>query len=232
MFNFFHILYKKITTLKISYSYGGIDSLVANIFKDKKSGIYVDVGCSHPIKNNNTYLLYKKGWRGTNIDLDLDNIRLFNYARPKDNNVNAAVSDKISEVDLYFYHDKSPINTLSKEISSYQKAKVTKTIKVKTITLNSILNDALLFNNPIDFLSIDVEGVEYKILKNFDFDKFKPKVIVVEYLDTSLAKLEIKNLKIDNVINSDIYKLVVSKGYTLANWLHSDLVFIKNSFRD
>ena len=69
---------------KISYSYGGIDALVANIFKDKKFGIYCDVGSSHPIKNNNTYLLHKKGWLGTNIDLDLKNIQLFNYARPKD----------------------------------------------------------------------------------------------------------------------------------------------------
>ena len=58
---------------KISYSYGGIDALVANIFKGKKFGIYCDVGSSHPIKNNNTYLLHKKGWLGTNIDLDLKN---------------------------------------------------------------------------------------------------------------------------------------------------------------
>ena len=232
MLNFFHIFYKKITTFKISYSFGGIDSLVANIFKDKESGIYVDVGCSHPIKNNNTYLLHKKGWRGTNIDLDIKNIQLFNYARPKDNNVNAAISDKISEENLYFYHDKSPINTLSKEISTYQKAKVSKTIKVKTTPLNIILNRSPFFDSPIDFLSIDVEGLEYKVLKKFDFDKYQPKVIVVEYLDTTLPKLEIKNLNIDNVINSNVYKLIVSKGYTLANWLHSDLVFIKNSFRD
>ena len=232
MFNFFHILYKKITTLKISYSYSGIDALIFNIFKDKKSGIYVDVGSSHPIKNNNTYLLHKKGWRGTNIDLDIHNIQLFNYARPNDNNVNAAISDKVSEEDLYFYHDKSSINTLSKEISTYQKAKVAKIIKIKTIPLNTVLNNSPFFDQPIDFLSIDVEGFEYKILKNFDFDKYKPKVIVVEYLDTTLPKLEIKNLKINNVINSDIYKLIISKGYTLANWLHSDLVFISNNFRD
>ena len=232
MFNFFHILYKKITTLKISYSFGGIDSLVANIFKDKETGIYVDVGCSHPVKNNNTYLLHKKGWRGTNIDLDVKNIELFNYARPKDNNIKAAISDIDSEVDLYFYHDKSPINTLSREISNYQNAKVTKTIKVKTIPLNNILNNSPFFSFPIDFLSIDVEGLEYKVLKNFDFEKYKPKVIVVEFLDLTLPKLEIKNLKIENVINSDIYKLLVLKGYTLANWLHSDLVFINNSFRD
>jgi hypothetical protein len=121
---------------------------------------------------------------------------------------------------------------LSKEISAYQSANVSKIIKVKTVTLNSILANSAFSNKPIDFLSIDVEGLEYKVLKNFDFEKYKPKVIVVEFLDLTLPKLEIKNLKIENVINSDIYKLLVLKGYTLANWLHSDLVFIKNSFRD
>ena len=70
------------------------------------------------------------------------------------------------------------------------------------------------------------------ILKTFDFTKYSPKVIVVEYLDLSLKKLEIKNLNINNIIKSEIYKLILSKNYTLANILHSDLVFINNNFRD
>ena len=49
---------------------------IQNIFKDKKKGIYVDIGCCHPIKDNNTYLLNKKGWSGINIDLDLEKSRL------------------------------------------------------------------------------------------------------------------------------------------------------------
>ena len=232
MLKFFKVFIKSFTHKKISYSYGGIDSLILNIFKDQKNGFYLDIGCGHPIKNNNTYLLHKKGWLGTNIDLDLKNIQLFNYARPKDNNVNAAVSDKVSEENLYFYHDKSPINTLSKEISAYQSANVSKIIKVKTVTLNSILDNSAFSDKPIDFLSIDVEGFEYNVLKNFNFDKYNPKVIVVEYLDTTLEELEIKNLNIDNVLKSPIYKFITSRGYTLANWLHSDLVFIRNDFRD
>ena len=81
-------------------------------------------------------------------------------------------------------------------------------------------------------MSIDVEGSEIAILKNFNFRKYSPKVIVVEFLDLSLKKLEIKNLNINNILKSEIYKLVVSNNYTLANILHSDLVFIQNSFRD
>ena len=70
------------------------------------------------------------------------------------------------------------------------------------------------------------------VLKNFDFERYSPKVIVVEYLDLSLPKLEIKNLSILNAMNSDIYKFIISKDYTLSNMLHSDLVFINNRFKD
>ena len=66
------IFLKSLTHKKISYSYGGIDSLINNIFKNNNKGFYVDIGCGHPIKNNNTYLLNKKGWYGINIDLDND----------------------------------------------------------------------------------------------------------------------------------------------------------------
>ena len=95
IFKFLSIFLKSFTHKKVSYSYGGIDSIVNYIFKSQPSGIYIDVGCGHPIKNNNTYLLYKKGWRGVNIDVDSKNIKIFNYARPRDYNVNIAVSDKI-----------------------------------------------------------------------------------------------------------------------------------------
>ena len=55
------ILRRKILYKKISYSFGGVDLLINYLFKEKKKGFYVDVGAQHPISNNNTYLLFKKG---------------------------------------------------------------------------------------------------------------------------------------------------------------------------
>ena len=232
MFKFLRVFIKSLTHKKISYSYGGVDSLVLNIFKNQEKGFYLDIGCGHPIKNNNTYLLNKKGWNGINIDLDEENIDLFNSYRKKDVNLATAVSDKEGETDLYFYHSKSALNTISKENANFQKAKVSAIKKIKTQTINKILENSPFKDKKIDFLSVDVEGSEFSILKNFDFKKYSPKVIVVEYLDLSLKKLEIKNLNIDNIIKSEIYKLIESNNYTLANILHSDLVFINNNFRD
>ena len=232
MVRFLQVLIKSFTHKRISYSYGGVDSLILNIFKDKEKGFYIDIGCGHPIKNNNTYLLNKKGWNGINIDLDEENINLFNVSRKNDFNFAAAVSDTEGEADLYFYHKKSALNTINKQIAHFQKAKVSSIRKINTKTINRIIELSPLKDQKIDFLSIDVEGSELAILKSFDFEKYSPKVIVVEYLDLTLNKLEIKNLNVDNILKSEIYKLIISKNYILANILHSDLIFIHKKFRD
>ena len=95
----------------------------------KNTGIYLDIGSQHPISNNNTYLLFKRGWSGVNIDLDKKNIDLFNVSRPNDINLNYAISSSVSEKKLYFYHDKSPINTLNSNVSFRKHLKEIKTIK-------------------------------------------------------------------------------------------------------
>ena len=86
--------------------------LADDFFKNKKKGIYIDVGSHQPFLNNNTYRLYKRGWVGINIDLDFNTIDMFNFFRKKDFNINAA-SNKEEERDLFFFHNRSAINTLS-----------------------------------------------------------------------------------------------------------------------
>ena len=81
----------KIFLPKKSYSMFGEDLIIDKIFKNKKKGTYVDVGCYHPIDGNNTYLLFKRGWNGINIDLNKTSIDLFKKARNKDLNLNFAI---------------------------------------------------------------------------------------------------------------------------------------------
>ena len=70
----------KIFAPKSSYSMFGEDIFVEKFFKKRLKGIYVDVGCYHPLDWNNTHLLHK-GWNGINIDLNQISIDLFNKAR-------------------------------------------------------------------------------------------------------------------------------------------------------
>ena len=87
------------------------DLKILKIFK--KKGFYVDIGCYHPVRYNNTYRMFKLGWKGMNIDLNPLSIELFNVARPTELNICTAVSNK-KVGNLYFDHELSPQNTLEK----------------------------------------------------------------------------------------------------------------------
>jgi FkbM family methyltransferase len=232
-FRYFYFFINKIISkfaYKKSFSQGSMDLILEHIFKNKNNGFYVDVGCQHPIKNNNTYLLYKRGWSGVNIDLDSVNIELFNFFRRNDNNVKSAVSDKIEDAKLFYYHQKSPINTLDKNISLKQNAKIEKEIDIQTNTLTNILDNYSI--KKIDLLTIDVEGFELKVLKGLNFDKYNPGVIIVEFLDLEANKWEIPYNNLENVLKSEIYNYLVNKDYKLVNWVNGDLVFIKSNFKN
>ena len=225
MINFFKkIYYSKYS--KVSHSISGVDLIVDRIFKDKKKGIYIDIGCNHPIKYNNTYLLYKRGWNGINIDLDKKSIDEFKLLRKNDENLQALVSNKVKIKDIYFYHDRSAINTVSTKLANYRKKKF-KIVKEKSTTLNHIIKKTRFYNKKIDFLTIDVENHEYEVLKNFDFKKHKIRLIVCENTDMSQKNLETQNINFKQIFNSKIYKLLKKNNYKLINLVNSDLVFYK-----
>ena len=221
------IYYEKYT--KKSYAISNVDLIIDRIFANKKKGVYIDVGCNHPIKYNNTYLLYKRGWNGINIDLDKLSIKEFNKFRKKDHNVETIVSSDGKIKEVYFYHARSATNTLSKELINYRKSK-TKKIKKESRTLNEIIENSPFNKKKINLISIDVENYEYEVLKNFNFSEYKIDVIVAECIDLSQKKLEIHNQSLNFVMNSNIYKLLVSNDYKLINWIQSDLIFVRNDF--
>ena len=84
----------------------------------------------------------------------------------------------------------------------------------------------------IDLLSIDVEGFELRVIQGLNFEKYSPNVIVIEYLDLEAEKWEIPYNNIDNIINSKIYKYIISKNYKFVNWVSGDLVFVRNNFKN
>ena len=226
--NFFKVLYflnqkiRSIKKVKKTYSSNSVDLIINELFKNKKNGIYIDVGCNHPFVGNNTYKLFKKGWSGINIDLDYTFVDSFNFYRPKDYNLQIGVSDKIGEQDMYYHHERSAINTL--DVKRSNKSVLKK--KIKTLTLNNIIENSKFKNKQIDYVSIDVEGYELSILKGFDLNKYNPKALSIEYIDPKMIKEEYYHQNINNILNSDLYKYMIDKGYHFVNWLHSDLIFV------
>ena len=171
---------------KRTYSMHGEDLVVEKYFKDVVNGFYVDLGCYHPVQNNNTMLLYQKGWRGINIDINEFSINLFNFCRPDDLNLNFAVSDKNGEIDFYYQKKISALSTIKKSQSdlAFQGKIKKKTISSQTLT--QILDDSNYKDKPIDFLDIDIEGADFDALKSLDFSRYSPKLICVEILSENM----------------------------------------------
>ena len=200
-----------------------MDRIVDVILKNIKKGIYVDVGCHHPLINNNTYYLFKRGWSGINIDLDFNSVEMFKYFRPNDDNYKTAVSNKKGVAKLYFFHNRAPKNTIDKNYGLGAK----KIKKINIDTLDNIIGKSKLRIKEIDFLSIDVEGNEFNVLKGLNFQKYRPKVIALELINKN--KNYFYEQKIETIQKSKIYKFMIKKKYKLTSWIHDDLIFISNS---
>ena len=204
----------------IKSSQFGEDKKIIKLFDKNKKGIYLDVGCFHPIRQNNTYLLNKLGWSGINIDLNPLAIELFNIARPNDVNICAAVSGKRGVKNLFFHHSLSTLNTLSKDqVTFLEKTLILKDLKkrkIKTTTLSYLLKKFKI--RKIDFMNIDIEGSELEVLKTLNFKFFDIKVICIEIInyDFYSKKNKINNKKILNILKKNNYTL---KFKTVLNFI-------------
>ena len=181
------------------------DTAILDYFKDKKNGFYVDVGCYHPIHRNNTYLLYKQNWRGINIDVSQFSDELFDYLRQDDLNYNCAVSNKNEKVKLFFQKELSQLSTIENDQAKKVFQGNIKEKEIQAFTLDEILNRDKYRNVKIDFLNIDVEGADFKVLNGLSFQKFNPELICVEIHDK-----EIKESKTYNFLKDKNYQLIWS----------------------
>lgn len=193
---------------KNSYSQFGEDNFLIQFFK-KKRGFFIDIGCHHPFKYNNTYKLYKLGWRGINIDLNKISIDLFNLMRPLDKNLCLALSNKIGNIKYYIPNE----NLLSPEITTdYNFSKKFKSLhgnsyksfKTKSFTLGSIEKKYQKFFKKVDLLKIDIEGSDLKVLKSINLKKLKPTLIMVE----APAFEKVVKRRLVNFLRLNNYKII------------------------
>ena len=174
-FNIF-VRYRFLKRNKKTFSQFGEDLFVKNFFEKQENGKYVDLGAFHPMRLSNTFLLYKKGWSGTNIDLNPITIDLFNIARSNDKNICCLLADKNNILRDVYFEDWSAASSLSKNDNLKNKK------QMKTRTFESLIN------HDFDFLNIDLEGHDYEILQTINFNKFNPKLICIEILKNCADK--------------------------------------------
>lgn len=172
----------------------GEDLILGKLFGDQKMGFYVDVGAHHPQRFSNTCLFYKRGWRGINIDASPGSMTAFRKLRKRDINLEVPIGSE-SKVRPYYVFNEPALNSfdnvLSKDRNSAANGyRIIKTLQLRTRTLADVLDEYLPPHQQIDFLSIDVEGLDVEVLKSNDWTKYRPKVVLVEILEGALAALE------------------------------------------
>ena len=206
---------------RLSYAFSAEDRLIEDILKPKitKNGFYVEVGCNHPTFISNSFLFYRRGWRGICIDANKKLIAKYKYFRPKDKAIWAFVSDKQAEVNFIELSNDvlSSANTdYIKEMLLEEEQKVVSEQKMRSQSLTEIL-DACDCPQVFDFLSIDVEEHDYEALFSLDLKKYQPNLIIIEDEDFKPEFPE-KNL---------IFKHLKNNNYFLAGYILTNLYFLK-----
>jgi len=188
-----------------SYSQEGEDMILRRIFGGQKTGFYVDIGAHHPKRFSNTYFFYKNGWSGINIDATPEIMEEFKKVRSRDINLNIGISKSSGDMDFYIFNEPA-LNTFNEELSKERVKNTTykleKKIKVKTDTLENIFNKYLK-SNIIDFMSIDAEGLDLQVLQSNNWEKFRPKYMLVESLKSDVSQ----------ILDCPINKYLTEKGY-------------------
>ncbi|MBT5268497.1 MAG: FkbM family methyltransferase [Candidatus Marinimicrobia bacterium] len=203
------------------------DVVVRKLFlRSKKQGIYVDLGAHHPFTHSNTAWLWFKGWRGINVDANRHSITLFNKSRPNDTNLNLAIipssqyTGGTRAVDLYLPDEESCETgdhgitaTASVDSDIASERNFQKTEKVDAIDVLTLFKQHHL--TEIDYLNIDVEGLDFQILQDIDYNSVKIHAISVEDYCSSIHA----------AVESETTKYLQQHGYDLVSRVGPTSIF-------
>jgi predicted nucleotidyltransferase len=148
-------------------------------------------------------------------------MKLFYKERPRDINIEIGVSSKEEIINFYIFNEPA-LNTFDENLANSRigdKYHIIETVSVKCMLLNNILDQYLPPNIKITFLTIDIEGYDLKVLATNDWNKYRPRYLIVESYE----------LYVDKVIESDIYKYLSENDYKLVSKSYYSQIF-QNSF--
>lgn len=174
-----------------SFSQEGEDLILKRIFERQKDGFYVDVGAHHPFRFSNTYIFYQRGWRGINIDAMPNSMSSFNKYRPRDINLEIPVGKSGSKLKYHIFNEPA-LNTFDEtrieDIIKKTEYTLIEKIEISIQSLKEILDVYLPKGQKIDFMSIDVEGLDLEVVQSNDWEKYRPKILLVESLGGGISK--------------------------------------------
>lgn len=209
---------------KRSYSQCGEDLVLEFLFMELgiTNPSYIDIGAHHPKYLNNTYLFYRKGSRGINIEPDPVLFREFEKSRKGDVNLNMGIGDKSGEADFYIMTEPT-LNTFSRTEAEKIEAehefyKIQEVRKTKVCMVEDIVREYCNGKFP-DFMSLDVEGLDEIVLRSIDYTRDAPKVICVESLTFAVKRKGQKK--------TALIRFVEEQGYIVYADTHINTIFVR-----
>jgi hypothetical protein len=181
-----------ISGASLHYSQDGEDIVLNRLFGGRAEGFYVDIGAHHATRFSNTFSLYRRGWHGINVDATPGSMATFRGLRPRDISLELFISDRIEPLCMHLFRE-AALNTASATLAkSYVAAGWEKTGEIELLpkSLAGVMGEHVPASTTVDLLSIDVEGEELGVLRSGDWDAYRPVVVVIEALATSLARLQ------------------------------------------
>lgn len=187
----------------------GEDVFVGKFFYGNRTGTWLDIGAFHPRIASNTERLRRRCWTGINVDADPAKMRLFRWFRRSDLNICAAVAGPDAGSAVLCRQDGSSYGSMDRlQMTASPGGLATRTV-----------SDVLAEAHPerLDFVSIDVEGLEADILAAFPFDSYTPDLFCIEVLDTTL----------DGVTGSVVTDLLARQGYQIVGWFPPSVFYAR-----
>lgn len=202
----------------VSHSQEGEDMVLRRVFHEQSTGFYIDIGAHHPERYSNTAYFYRRGWSGVNIDATPGMKQVFDLLRPRDINVEAAIGRE--EADRLFYQFNEPsLNSfdavLAERWNRYKDYRIVSEIPIRTTPLSQILDRYISRHRHIDFMSVDIEGLDLEALQSNDWQLYRPEFVLVECIDVPF----------EETIHTPLYTFMAAQQYGLFAKTFSTVVF-------
>lgn len=191
----------------ISFAQNGEDIVLNRAFPKLSNGFYVDIGAADPIVNSATNLFYQKGWSGINVEPNTSFFQKLKRSRTKDINLHIGISSQSGQAIFYDCLTNKEWSTFSKKVYLTHKRHQVKFKKTK-LAINTLANILDQHKPPktINFLKVDVEGLEEQVLGGNNWQKYRPIVVVIESNSPQKCHL---------LMSQNNYLLVLNDGLNL-----------------
>lgn len=208
-----------------SWSQCGEDLILRFLFDLMKIArpSYIDIGAHHPWYYNNTYLFYRQGACGVNVEPDPSLHAGLRRGRRRDVNLNMGIGPREAELDFYVMSTRT-LNTFSaSEARRYVEEHGLRIVDTQHIKVQTFAHavDTYMGRTP-DLVSIDVEGWDLDILRSIDFSRYRPHVFCVETI--SYAEGDGSGVK-----SPEIHALMLENGYRLYGDTYINSIYVAES---